>query len=391
VKKGIVMEQQKEYMVVMTRDGKFYRAEKLEQAEVGMEVYFKIADEKKVLHLWTQVLRNNHTKLAVVAIVFLMMLFPVFSWYGNNQAYAYMNIDINPSVELELNEKMQVIDIIPQNREAEEIVVSLKDWKKKDASEVTFDMIEISEDKGFVNASHQVLIGISYLKEDFNQNYTKEFESFLTDNSEDISIATFLVPAELRKKAREQKISVNQMVADRIVEDAEAKEKPEVPVSVEDEDKEIIQSFYKEDSTEEEQESPEPSSEKTSIPESSDLKEDNHLKDQVPVKVHERIKEKKQAPGLQKKKENDKPGKAKGHQNKTDNDEYKNESRKEKVPNKTEKKEKNKKPSNKGSSKEKNKEKDPGKKHKHDDKSKHNKSKPTDKKENHPRGKHSKE
>lgn len=390
-------------MVVMTSDGKFHRAEKMEQAEVGMEVHFKTADEKKVLHLWTQGVRNNHTKVAIVAIVFLMMTFPIFSWFGNNQAYAYMNIDINPSVELELNEKMQVIDIIPQNREAEEIVASLTNWKKKDASEVTFDMIEISEEKGFVNSSHQVLIGISYLKDDFNQNYTREFESFLNDNSKDISIATFLVPAELRKQAREQKISVNQMVADRIGEGAGMEEEPEVPVTVEDEDKEIIQSFYKEDATEKEQESPGTSTKEPAVPASPGLKEDNRLKDQAPARVHEPINGKEQAPGLQKKKEKDNPGKAKGQQQKKENnhpkkdkDVYKNEPQKEKVPDKAKDKNKHKNPSNKGSSKGKSKDKSPEKKHKHDDHSKHrkdksDKGKSSDKKEDHPRGKHSKE
>ncbi|WP_035509969.1 anti-sigma factor domain-containing protein [Halobacillus karajensis] len=254
MKKGIVMEQQKEYMIVMTSDGKFHRAENIEQAEIGMEVHFKTAHEPKVLHQWAQVLRNHHTRVAVVAIVFLMTLFPIFSWYGSNKAYAYVNIDINPSVELELNDKMQVIDVIPQNREAKEVVSSLDDWEKNDASAVTFELIQLSQERGYVNDAHQVLIGISYLKENINQDYTEEMETFLMDRSEEISIATFLVPEELRKKAHEQKASVNEMMADRIDEKKRNKDTEEdLPVTVEDDDKEIIQSFYKEESSNEEQ------------------------------------------------------------------------------------------------------------------------------------------
>ncbi|WLR47694.1 anti-sigma factor domain-containing protein [Halobacillus litoralis] len=255
MKKGIVMEQQNEYMIVMTSDGKFHRAEKINHADIGMEVQFRTADERKVLHQWTQVLRSHYTRAAVVAIIFLLMVFPVFSWYGSNQAFAYMNIDINPSVELELNDQMQVIDMTPQNEEAEEIVSSLKDWKKKDASEVTFELIELSQAKGYVNDANQVLIGISYLKEELNQNYTEEVETFLMENATDISVATFLVPKDLRKKAIDQKASVNEMVADRIKsEEKDQTGESELSVHVEDNDREIIQSFYKEDSSEEKQE-----------------------------------------------------------------------------------------------------------------------------------------
>lgn len=253
------MEQQKEYMIVMTSDGRFHRAEKMEQAEVGMEVHFRIAAEQKVLYRWTQILQSNHTKVAVIAIVFLMTLFPIFSWYGSNQSYAYMNIDINPSVELELNDQMQVIEIVPQNKEAEQIVSSMKNWEKKDASEVTFDMIQQSQEMGYVNKDNQVLIGISYLKADFDQNYSEEIETFLLERSDAISIATFLVPDELRKKAHEQKGSVNEMVAERIKKQPVEVEKDSVPITVEDDDKEIIQSFYKEESSEEDQETPDTS------------------------------------------------------------------------------------------------------------------------------------
>ncbi|WP_394219968.1 anti-sigma factor domain-containing protein [Halobacillus trueperi] len=302
MKKGIVMEQQNEYMIVMTSDGKFHRAEKIDYADIGMEVQFRTADERKVLHQWTQLLRNHHMRAAMVAIIFLLMVFPVFSWYGSNQAFAYMNIDINPSVELELNDKMQVIDMIPQNEEAEEIVSSLKDWKKKDASEITFELIELSQEKGYVNDANEVLIGISYLKEEADQNYTEEIETFLVEKAENISIATFMVPKDLRREAIDQKASVNEMVADRIKnEEMDQTGESELPVHVEDDDREIIQSFYKEDSSEKEQEEWLDSDVKPVVPPAVNVKpEKQDLKNREPEAA--RSKGKAQAPGQQKEK-----------------------------------------------------------------------------------------
>ncbi|MEC3884979.1 anti-sigma factor domain-containing protein [Halobacillus sp. HZG1] len=297
------MEQQNEYMIVMTSDGKFHRAEKVDHVDIGMEIQFRTISEREVLHRWTQVLRNNYTRAAVVAIIFLLMVFPVFSWYGSNQAFAYMNIDINPSVELELNDQMKVIDIIPQNEEAEKIVSSLEDWKKKDASEVTFELIELSQEKGYVNDANQVLIGISYLKEQENQKYAEEIETFLMNKAANISVATFLVPKDLRREAIAQKASVNEMVADRIKsEEKDQTGESELPVHVEDDDREIIQSFYKEESSEEKQKEVLDSEEKPTAPPAVNVKPENQsAKNRQPEQ--EGQKGKSQAPGQQKEKQ----------------------------------------------------------------------------------------
>ncbi|WP_406945710.1 anti-sigma factor domain-containing protein [Halobacillus sp. SY10] len=399
MKKGIVMEQQNEYMIVMTSDGKFHRAEKVDHADIGMEVQFKTANERKVLHRWAQVLRNHHTRAAVVAIMFLLMVFPVFSWYGSNQAFAYMNIDINPSVELELNDQMQVIDMIPQNDEAEEIVSALKDWKKKDASQVTFELLELSQARGYVNDANQVLIGISYLKEEVNQNYTEEIETYLMEKATNISIATFLVPKDLRRKAIDQKASVNEMVADRIKnEEMDQSEESELPVHVEDDDREIIQSFYKDDSSEEKQEEVRDSDVKSVVPPAVDVKpEKQGATNKKPEQAGQ--KGKAQAPGQQKKK----PDQGEKHIEKKDNEKKhieKKENKKKHKENENERKEDQKasdkpkgkpktspKPKEKEKEKEKEKQKDKnsGSKHNHkqDDR---NRGKGSNEKEKPPRG-----
>ncbi|WP_281976108.1 anti-sigma-I factor RsgI family protein [Halobacillus litoralis] len=315
MRKGIVMEQQHEYMVVMTNDGRFHRAENLAHAEVGMEVHFKTYSEHKVLRRWTQVLRNNHTKVAVMAIVFLLAFFPVYSWYGSNQAYAYMNIDINPSVELELNDQMQVLNITAQNAEAKEIVSELKGWKKKDASEVTFDVIHLSNEKGYVNSENQVLIGFSYLHSEYDQEYSEEIENYLLEQSTNMTIATFLVPDEIRKQARDQKATVNETLAERLREEQSETGTGSVPVSVEDDDKEIIQSFYNEESSQEDVQE-EPGSTITPTVPMKRGEKSPHLKTPVRNKAPDHAelpdKGKKTAPG-QKKKEEDASGKARNH------------------------------------------------------------------------------
>ncbi|MBN8237240.1 anti-sigma factor domain-containing protein [Halobacillus kuroshimensis] len=245
MKTGIVMERKKEYMIVMTNEGRFYRAVTIAHAEVGTEVQFQSIPPSKAARQWSQMLQYRYTKAVVAAVLFLMVLIPAYSWHGSNQAFAYMNIDINPSVELKLNDRMQVLDIEPNNAEAEEIVALLSDWKKEDASDVTMDLIQASRDNGFVNEGNQVLIGISYLESDFDHQYLEEMEGTLNEESKQMTVAAYLIPDEWRRKAKDDDLSVNKWMAERLTDEENLNEDTEnIPETIDDTDKEIIQSFY---------------------------------------------------------------------------------------------------------------------------------------------------
>ncbi|MYL18314.1 anti-sigma factor domain-containing protein [Halobacillus litoralis] len=251
MKTGIVMERKKEYMIVMTNEGRFYRAVTIAHAEVGTEVQFQTIPSSKAARQWSQLLQYRYTKAVVAALLFLMVLIPAYSWHGSNQAFAYMNIDINPSVELKLNERMQVLDIEPNNAEAEEIVALLSEWKKEDASEVTMNLIQTSRDKGYVHEGNQVLIGISYLESGFDHQYLEEMEGTLNEESTRMTIAAYLIPDEWRRQAKKEDLSANEWMAERLTDEEHPDEDTEsIPETIDDTDKEIIQSFYREPASE---------------------------------------------------------------------------------------------------------------------------------------------
>ncbi|RWZ55285.1 anti-sigma factor domain-containing protein [Halobacillus fulvus] len=249
MRKGVVMEQNRDYTIVMTGDGQFHRAKRVQHAEVGMEIHFEALSKNRTLFRWTQLIHNHYSRAAIIALVILLTVFPMYTWYGSNQAYAYVNIDINPSVELELNDDMQVIDMVPHNAESESLIENLEDWKKQDASEVTFDLIQLSKDMGLVNEKNQVLIGVSYIKSDHLGDLSSDIETYLTDQSLGMSVAAFLVPENIRKQAHDTGKSVNAFLADTIEKDQPEGDEMVPSVTVEDEDKEIIQSFYNEDTS----------------------------------------------------------------------------------------------------------------------------------------------
>ncbi|UOR13282.1 anti-sigma factor domain-containing protein [Halobacillus amylolyticus] len=244
MRKGIVMEQSRKYTIVMTNDGAFHKAKLLKRAEVGMEVHFQPLSERHTVIKPSLMWRR--TKIAAIVAALLIAFLPAYLWYGNSTAYAFVNIDMNPSVELKLNEDMQVINIVPINKDAEEILSKLENWYKDPASEVTFDMITLSQKLGFINNQNQVLIGVSYVNE-HDEDFSAKIESFLANQSSNLSVASYNVPSQIREQAKKEKVSANELMADSIRDETNS-----MKVTIEDEDKAIIQSFYNEtDSTEE--------------------------------------------------------------------------------------------------------------------------------------------
>ncbi|UOQ43591.1 anti-sigma factor domain-containing protein [Halobacillus salinarum] len=248
MRKGIVMEQSKYFTIVMTNDGAFYKAKPI-RAEVGMEVHFLPLVEPQQQRKWTFLLGDRHMKVIAIALVLLIAFLPVYLWYGSNKAYAYVNIDINPSVELKVNDHMKVIDIQTLNSDAEDLVSHLKNWKKRSASEVALEMIQLSKKYGYMNSKQEVLIGISYLQSEHKQDFKSEIETYLSTQSNAMTIAAYDVPDKVRKQAQKERASVNEVMARTIEEGTKAVANKSVSqtVEIEDDDKAIIQSFYHKD------------------------------------------------------------------------------------------------------------------------------------------------
>ncbi|MCP3026816.1 anti-sigma factor domain-containing protein [Halobacillus sp. A5] len=240
MRKGIVMEQNKKFTIVMVDDGTFHKAKRLKRANVGMEVHFQSFKDSSMKDLFLV----HRMKLAAVAMAILLTLFPAYFWHEDNKAYAFVNVDINPSVEMEVNGKMKVLKLNPLNDEAEEMITRMTDWKKQPASEVALQMISLSQQQGYMNRDQEVLIGVSYLK-DKDSDFSSEIENYLHDEMEGLMLASYNVPNKVRKQAEDEETSVNELMAESIGEDAEESEEQEGE-SIEDDDLAIIQSFYEE-------------------------------------------------------------------------------------------------------------------------------------------------
>jgi Anti-sigma factor N-terminus len=160
MKKGIVMEIDDAFLTLLTPEGEFLHARRQNQPyAIGEEIHFFPIESVKTTNRFNT-LKNVFKLKPVWALMAALFIFlgSFFSMYQNNKAYAYLSIDVNPSIELGINKKMQVIEITGFNKEGKKIISRLNDWKKKDVSELAQTILAEIQKEGFLKTEEHVII-----------------------------------------------------------------------------------------------------------------------------------------------------------------------------------------------------------------------------------------
>ncbi|MEH7276144.1 anti-sigma factor domain-containing protein [Neobacillus vireti] len=160
MRKGIVLEVNDPYLTLLTPEGEFLRARKMDQHySIGEEICFSpvtdYLNSKKnnpFKNFFT--LKKVWMSIAVLVICIGSMI-PV---YQSNKAYAYMTIDAGTNIEMGLNKRMQVVELKGFTKEAKHIISQIEDWKKKDASELTSIILSELKDEGYIHKTEPVVI-----------------------------------------------------------------------------------------------------------------------------------------------------------------------------------------------------------------------------------------
>jgi hypothetical protein len=180
------------YLTILTPDGEFVRARKQEiPYSIGEEIhFFPLTDPAKVPFSLKNIIKLKSVWMSMAAL--LICLGSVVPVYQSNKAYAYMSIDSSPSIELSLNKKMQVVDIMGFNEEADKLISNLDDWKKRDVSELTKIILTEMNEEGFINLEKPVTISTVKTKE-----ISETVETRLIENIENLKQTISNQPIEI--------------------------------------------------------------------------------------------------------------------------------------------------------------------------------------------------
>nr|WP_251025919.1 anti-sigma factor domain-containing protein [Bacillus sp. ISL-47] len=167
------MEINERFLTLLTPEGEFLRARKQDRAYViGQEIDFFPIEQKSGKKSSSLSIFNVFRGKAVFAAAFAIMLAVVsfLPFYQSNEVYAYMSIDVNPSIELGVNEKYQVIELVPYNEDGERIIQKIQDWKKEDIQSVTDKILFQLKDQGYLGENKEIVIAAVYTEEKIEED-----------------------------------------------------------------------------------------------------------------------------------------------------------------------------------------------------------------------------
>lgn len=228
MRRGIIVEKNKKYVTLLTPDGQFLRTKYEQQDyEIGQEVTFpnesRLERKKAGFFDLLRLRPLNAGILSIAAII--VVIFTMMPSFSSQKAYAYMTIDINPSFELKLDHNYQVIGVTPLNKDARQVLASMKDLEKNDMTKVVQEIIDDCDKKGYVNNSKSIYISTVYENKQDHTYKTNVKSKINTISGEyqkrDYKLKTVESDLETREKAQKAGISTGTYIRNQEMQDKE--------------------------------------------------------------------------------------------------------------------------------------------------------------------------
>ena len=219
MEKGVIMGFESKYLIMMTKEGRFCKGKK-EKAnfELGQEIYFEPYEEVSFLSN----IKSAIPKLKPVFVIAALMIFvlsslPFMGKFNQPQVVAYINMDINPSIEMGINEHQEVIALNAINDDGEVIKESLIDWEGQSLDNVASQILDVSEEKGYLKDDKNVLFTTTILNDDDIESqfdFEEKVESVVNElkDEEEIEAITMVAEKVEYESAKKEGLSVGKYV-----------------------------------------------------------------------------------------------------------------------------------------------------------------------------------
>ncbi|TKC18435.1 anti-sigma factor domain-containing protein [Robertmurraya kyonggiensis] len=217
MRKGIIMDMNERFLTLLTPDGEFLQINRQKyDYEIGQEVPIPITEKQKATNFsFFHSLKGK--SLAAVAIASILALI-TFIPFNQNEVYAYMSIDVNPSIELGVNEDLKVIELIPYNESGRTLIEELGNWKKKDLKALTEEILASLKGKGYLKTEQEIVIGTVHTGES-KEKIESKLEEALKEIEENISdekakVISYEATEKERELAQEKGLTAGKLISE---------------------------------------------------------------------------------------------------------------------------------------------------------------------------------
>lgn len=199
--KGIIMEIKKDYAIALNDNGIMEKILYKKDMKVGQKIFYFEEDIIKS----TNKVNINHSFLksfGSIAAIFLLV-FTFFQGITYENAYAVVSLDINPSIQIEVSSKMNIISIEGINDDGKNI-----DFSNIIGSNINNGIEEIKKiliEKKYLDDNKEVLVAFALVKEKDDDKYEESVkdaihETFKTENVTYVKVVNKANIAEAKTK-----------------------------------------------------------------------------------------------------------------------------------------------------------------------------------------------
>lgn len=184
MKKGIILEIDNKYVTVLTPEGEFHKARRGERPyEIGAEISFTPIYPKMRSTSSFFPLSVKKTSIIVTAAAVILGL-SILPGTFDEKVSAYMTIDVNPSIELALDDDLEIVDVKGLNKEGKEVVEHLA-LRDKHMKEVTEEIVSTINKLGYFKEHRKIVVSTTMMDKD--KDLEKELKKQVTElNTSDL-------------------------------------------------------------------------------------------------------------------------------------------------------------------------------------------------------------
>lgn len=204
--KGIVMEKYADKLVVFTKEGEFVEIKNYDKSiDIGQEVQIKGREH------------SNHIykRLAAIAAAVILFLIGGYGIYGYCTPYGYVNIDINPSVEISYNLFNKVLKITGLNEEGSLIIEKIDGYKFKSLDKVINKVVDSAVKGNYIKEEEENVVLLTFTEKGKEIDENRVYEvvnEHIKETKNKVQIIVLESNDEVYQLAKKDKISPGKLM-----------------------------------------------------------------------------------------------------------------------------------------------------------------------------------
>ncbi len=220
--KAIIAQINKRHAVAICKNGDFIKIKSDKSYEVGDRI-----DLPTVTHVNFSLGSKLVPIAAAIAVVFMLSI-GTYAYYKPNN---YINIDINPSVEIVTNMFNKIIDVKALNKDGERIISQL-DYANTSTEECMKLILDLAVLKGYMSPSdnNTIMITVTNVDNNNTENMSKSLKNAATSEMDKIDVDTSVIVDNASMKSHDAAINKGKSLGRQMILDKLISENPNMKV-----------------------------------------------------------------------------------------------------------------------------------------------------------------